>query len=233
MKERTKFLDNPWIHLPSKSPYVLETDKKVVEIFNRKCNANNQIHTELLPEPFLGDPIAPIVVLQLNPGFNKIDRKFNKQKEFHLRLLQSIQQVNGNQKHFYLSESTDSGGGKWWSIFTKSLVQKFDRLTVARNIFAIEFFPYHSFSFNHAHLRLPSQDFSFKLVREAIKRHAVIVLCRGENFWFGTVPELADYKKLCYVRNPRKTTLSEINLGKKGFSLVCNALNISGKKLKN
>ncbi len=36
-------------------------------------NVSHRLHLELLPEPFLGRPDAPVILLNLNPGFNDED----------------------------------------------------------------------------------------------------------------------------------------------------------------
>jgi hypothetical protein len=69
---------NPWLELPHQAPYVLADDADAIERFNRTASARRQadrtwLHLELLPEPFLGDPAAPIVVLSLNPGYSPDD----------------------------------------------------------------------------------------------------------------------------------------------------------------
>lgn len=40
----------------------------------RKNGNDGKIHFEVLPQPFLGDPNAPIWILLLNPGYHVIDR---------------------------------------------------------------------------------------------------------------------------------------------------------------
>ena len=61
-------MDNPWGQLPEQAPYVLPADATAVESFNRRARDNHILHTEKLPEPYLGDPTAPIVLLNLNGG---------------------------------------------------------------------------------------------------------------------------------------------------------------------
>ena len=40
----------------------------------RKNGDDGKLHLEVLPQPFLGDPNAPIWILLLNPGYHAIDR---------------------------------------------------------------------------------------------------------------------------------------------------------------
>lgn len=213
---------NPWNQLPNSSPFVLPDDLPFVEAFNRSAKSNVHIHTELLPEPFCGPFDAPVVVLLLNPGFSKEDTAFHAQSEFRLRLLAAIQAESKFPPHFHLNHDADWPGGKWWSRSVKPLIQDVGQDCVANNLLSIEYFPYHSLKFQHGHLRLPSQDFSFSLVHSAINRKAEIICVRGANLWFGAIPQLESYKQLSQVQNPRSASLSTKNLS--SYSSVVGAL---------
>lgn len=64
---------NPWSSVPSERPYVLECDRDSVAEYNAKydkCRAEKyRLRTDMLPEPFIGRVEAPVVLLNLNPGF--------------------------------------------------------------------------------------------------------------------------------------------------------------------
>jgi hypothetical protein len=90
-------------------------------------------------------------------------------------------------------------------------------------LLSVEFSPYHSKSFGHGHLRLPSQEYSFQLVKQAMQREALIVCMRGQSLWFGAIPELATYDRLLNLRNPRSASLSPGNLN--GFDQILAAVN--------
>ena len=58
--------------------FVLSSDKNNFEIYQKKVarrskNGDTFLHPELLPQPFIGDPRAPIWYLLLNPGYSEID----------------------------------------------------------------------------------------------------------------------------------------------------------------
>ncbi len=59
---------NPWLHLPMTAPFVLAEDAPLVERFNLTASPDHRLDLTLLPEPFLGLPSAPVVLLGLNPG---------------------------------------------------------------------------------------------------------------------------------------------------------------------
>ena len=60
-------MENPWLHLPTEPPYVLDGDREYVETFNNGLNDSRHKHylqlNELLPEPFVGAKDAPILLL--------------------------------------------------------------------------------------------------------------------------------------------------------------------------
>lgn len=205
-------LRNPWCQLLNSAPYVLPDDQPFVEMFNRTATEDTLIHTGLLPEPFFGRFDAPVVVLLLNPGFSADDIRFHKQPKFSSRLRAAIQAESEFPPHFHLDDAADWPGGRWWLRSVRPLIKEVGLDCVANNLLAIEFFPYHSKKFQHGHLRLPSQEFSFSLVRAAINSKAKIICVRGANVWFGAVPQLASYRWLSQVINPRSASLSANNL---------------------
>jgi hypothetical protein len=212
-------MKNPWSDLPKNPPFVLTCDQPYIDAFNSvETKTDHKINLDILPEPFHGNVEAPIVVLLLNPGIDGREKELQKSSEYSARLRSSITD-KCSIEHFHLTDKFNGPGRFWWEKACKSLRACVDLPT---RILSIEFSPYHSRSFSHGHLRFPSQDFSFDLVRRAISREALIVCMRGERFWYGAVPELAGYKRLLKLINPRSATLSENNLP--GFDAVLSAL---------
>ena len=78
-------LENPWQNLPLASPYVLpEDDGIVLRVFNSSMAKARQIRLEVLPEPYLGRPDAPVVLLILRSwvqalGYQTTQRSFVRQ----------------------------------------------------------------------------------------------------------------------------------------------------------
>jgi len=203
---------NPWHNLPTAAPYVLPEDRLAVDVFNRSANEKIRLHVETAPEPFLGPIDAPIVVLLLNPGVDKVG-------EYDTGLADAIRRSDDQTSHFYIG-----GGNRWWRTLTKSLAAKRPVAGIARSILSVEFFPYRSISFGCGHVRLPSQTFSFELVRRAMRRKAAIVIARGERQWIGAVPELSAGYPLLRLSNPRMASLSANNLGSEGHVRLIAAL---------
>ena len=51
---------------------MLREDADEIERFNAKARYDHAFHLDLIPEPFIGNPAAPVVLLNLNPGFGTV-----------------------------------------------------------------------------------------------------------------------------------------------------------------
>ena len=89
--------------------FVLDSDRNSIKEYKKKNEANDKkcLHLELLPQPFQGDPRAPIWILLLNPGYSDVDRYD------HLGLCQSCNKnlaaVNANSRHDVFDYGKDKG----------------------------------------------------------------------------------------------------------------------------
>lgn len=64
-----KALSNPWHALPQHPEYLLEVDAPFVLSHNALRNETHRFQLHVLPEPFMGLLHAPVVLLNLNPGY--------------------------------------------------------------------------------------------------------------------------------------------------------------------
>jgi hypothetical protein len=87
----------------------------------------------------------------------------------------------------------------------------------------VEFFPYHSTWWAGPPL-VPSQQFSFDLVNNALNAGKVIVVLRSWQTWLAHVPALGAYPRLVRHRNPRSSFISPATLGPEGFAMTVQAL---------
>jgi hypothetical protein len=203
---------NPWADLPAIEPFVLPCDRLTVEAHNTIAAPAERLDLRLMPEPFMGRPDAPIVLLALNPGLSSRDLRAHRRPEFQARVRSCLAHGSDQYPFYYLDPSQRGPGVDWWRRVAGSLVEQFGAEAVADRMLCVEYLPYHSVKFDHAHLRLPSQEYGFALVREAIRRKAEVVVMRGLRYWLGAVPELAGYPLRSGLRNVRNTTLSAGNL---------------------
>ena len=215
----TDTIQNPWIDLPKTAPYIAPVDRLYIN------ESIKHLHLDIQPTPYLGNlNDAEVVVLALNPGFRADDvvtyhePLFSKQNELTMH-------GKSNPAFFALDERlSESGAFVWWSRILKGLNEAGASYhTLAQKLMCIQYFPYHSVTYSGLSRTIPSQEYSFKLLREAIKQNKKIVVMRSEKLWLDAVPELAsiDYIKL---KNPRNPTLSPANMTSKEFGSLMGAL---------
>jgi len=213
-------MNNPWERLPSQSPYVLPEDAERVSAFNASASDDTALQLELLPEPFLGNPNAPVVLLNLNPGFDPRDEVYHREPKFIERSRENLRHQKSDYPFFLLDPAITAPGNRWWTRKLGALIREFDLLTVAQRVLCVEYFPYHSRRFGHGKLVLPSQEYSFSLVRRAIEHKATIIIMRSKRIWFEAVPELNGYGRLYQLRNARSPYISPRNCPD-GFEHMC------------
>lgn len=202
---------NPWLELPTSEPFALAEDLETILAFNKSASLDLCIHLELLPEPFIGDPSAPIVVLALNPGFSPDDPRHHKTAQFIELSRRNLRFENERYPFFLLDPTLEAPGRVWWEKKLSRLINAKGRETVAQKVLCVEYFPYHSRRFAHAKLQVPSQAFSLQLIHSAIAREAIIVLLRSEKLWLKSIPELATYERLYRIKNPQNVVITRNN----------------------
>jgi hypothetical protein len=230
--------ENPWHRLPDKPPFVLPEDMAKVEAFNlkeeQKAGQNHVLNLDLIPEAFLGWREAPLVLLGNIAGVSETGdppAAYRLEREFADRmrnnLLDNKAHRNSNCPFVYFEPEIIPPGEDWWDCKLRYLLREFGNADVAksilaRNILAVEFFPYVSCSNRYAHdsLRLPSQEYSFDLVRNAVKREAVIVLRHGERRWLEAVRELDGYQRLVRLKIYLKGLISPNLVRDDGWSHI-------------
>jgi hypothetical protein len=207
--------DNPWHRLPDRPPYVLPDEEAVLRQFNDNVAPDYRLHIdEIAPEAFIGARDAPVVLLSNNPGFEKVGPERRK-PVFALKVRRNLLHEPSDYPFLFLAPDFSGADRQWWESKLKDLIEEFGVQRVAQSILNVVYFPYPSGKFGHWSLRLPSQNYSFHLVREAVDRNAAIVLMRkGKrmvDLWKCAVPELNGYARLYEVRNSRNPAISRRN----------------------
>jgi hypothetical protein len=221
--------DNPWRHLPTEPQFVLESDRSDVLAYNAKPRRNprHSVQLDILPEPFIGSPDAPVVLLSNNPGYaGKAHLK--RAGEFRQRMLDNLLHKTSRCPFLYLDPSLGDVG-RWWRIKLKILLARCGDEVLARSLLNVVFFPYPSNRFAHRRLEVPSRQYGFRLVRDAIKRGAVIVFMRRDDIWKEAVPELKKYDHCFQVRNVQNPAISPDNCPDGKFEMVVEAIETAEK----
>ncbi|MCP9842013.1 hypothetical protein KBY93_15510 [Synechococcus sp. J7-Johnson] len=216
-------MQNPWSALPTATPYVLASDASLLQSFNARAASKHQFDMLLFPEPFFGSLSATVVVLNLNPGWSPDDASVHAQTEFAAMSRSSLAHELKPYPFLHLQPTGSTPGGAWWFQRVRELVGEVGFESVARGLACIQFTPYHSREYSSASPRLPSQEYSFYLVRRAMARGAEIVVMRSVNLWLSAVPELASYARLHRGTKPRAPFISPGNL-KSAYQAVAERL---------
>lgn len=213
MKDTTP--KNPWQSL--KPLYVLPED--FAAIVHHRNLANLRLDT--LPDQVIGGlDNAEVVFLLLNPGFEDKDITVN------LTLPAFVEANRHNltdpytSPFYYFGSGLEATGGYvWWARILKPLIKAgVTEATLRNKIMAIEYFPYHSKSYKNLPV-VPSQQYAFDLVREAIGRQKAIIIMRSPKLWLEAVPELADYPYMT-LSSWLNITVSPKNLGEENFNTL-------------
>jgi hypothetical protein len=225
-------MKNPWLRTPKSKPYILPIDKRKIRHFSDKLPAGF-LKTHLLPIPFLGNPLSPVILLSLNPGYApKEDEKHQLTPKFKETCRKSLAHREISYPFYFLDpkiEGENSGPGyRWWMRKLSPLLKQLrqDEAFLSKRLFCIEYFPYRSRNYRHMKEPLDSQQYGFELARDAMRRKAHIILMRAKHQWFQALPELEKYENLYILKNPRNPTISKGNMPK-GFWKIISALEAS------
>ena len=229
-------IENPWqsfnpsigdrkVH-QSDLPYFLGFNKGMGA---RKGEEKKQylLAEHLEPHPYLGNPLADVLVLMANPGVNDKEKnpkfKMNQQK-----LEQNMQNLRHENLSSFKSRihSPDNPDleSEWFKPRVRELVQTTSVDRVTNGIFLVNFHAYHSRSWHPIPFTFPTQHYSFRLVSEAVSRNALIIMSRNMLGWFTAIPNLFDHRNRIEFESTRSVYLSEGNLGKSNFKRVVERL---------
>ena len=233
---------NPWLTLPTKAPYIAPGDEAALQRLAAKIERKGAdevykygFQTQLLPDPWTGNPLtAPILVLTANPGFTDDARASawahlgckGSDEWWHLNSVVMRESYRANLTHdaqeyplfFLRPELAASPGGCYYRFKQfKQLIERYGAKRIANAFCIVEFAPYHSREFRDFG-PIPSQAYTFQLIRRAIARKATIVLLRGPRLFLDY-----PYMRPSSVRSP---AISSGNIG--GFESLCRAIEASG-----
>ena len=207
-------IGSPWHNL--KPLHVLPEDFAAIAHHRNYSN----LRLDTLPDQFIGGlDNAEVIFLLLNPGFDETDIKINLGlPNFIQANIRNLTDPYGSPFYYFGSGLEQTGGYKWWRRILGPLLRAgITEDTLRHRIMAIEYFPYHSKTYKDLPL-VPSQQYAFDVVREAIKRNKTLVI-RSPDRWVAAVPELATYPYMTF-KAPRNPSVSPNNLGVENFNTI-------------
>lgn len=213
-------MENPWLELNVEETKIHPMDESVVREFNLKGKNEVQFSTELLPDPYIGNLNAQVLVLALNPGLSEEDYVTHAEEVFRDLYMDNLHQQDTEYPFYYLNPLLDCPGSRWWKNKLRWLIEKVDVRIIAESICCVQFMPYHSVRYKHPKKRLPTQEFTQKIILDFIAKGAPIIFMRSRTKWIELVPELEYYERTIVLKNPRNPTFSPKNMGEENFDKI-------------
>lgn len=221
-------MDNPWITVPSGPPFIADCDRElIVLVLSADPRARSELHFEALPEPYAGDPErATVVLLSLNPGWADTDRIENNPVEDWEAEARRNLTFSARTPFVHIDPRfrDKTGGGQWWSRRLRRLAEAASWEQVGQRLMVLEFFGYHSKNWRSLPIPLPSQVFTFDLLRRVLRRNLLIICTRGWSEWVWNVPDLYAYKRILRLNSQRWVGLSPGNMSAGDFDQVVAAV---------
>jgi hypothetical protein len=218
-------MENPWLALPPKSPFVLEIDRDALDQYNEKAVAGTKIKVGSIPEPFIGNPeTATVILLNLNPGDSPDDPKAHVDPGFRDAIIRNLRHEPQEYLFYPLNPKfVWTPCAKWWRQNLHELWEGsiLTRARVADQLCVIEWFPYHS-----AKAGLPtkpickSQQYSFEVARSALGQKLVVGM-RARKMWAKVDPRFGEVP---YLNNPQCGAVSVGNTPEGLFDAIVEAL---------
>src|SRR6516225_4205940 len=140
---------NPWLdRLTDAPPFVLPDEEAVIREFNRKATPSHHLHIdEILPESFVGNPKAPVLLLGNNPGFTEAGLRDKGAELFRQRMRKNLFHMPSDCPFVFLAPGIENRD--WWERKLKHLIQRCGLPKVVQSVFAVEYFPYPSRKYCH------------------------------------------------------------------------------------
>jgi hypothetical protein len=185
-------MQNPWLELPTQSPYILEMDRKAIDQYNQAHhNEDEKVIVGSIPEPFIGNPqSAKVVLLSLNPGHSEDDAKAHSDGDFRKAMMHNLRHEAQECPFYGLNPKFAwTACGIWWWAHTRRLHEAgLSWEAISNRLLVIEWFPYHSKrSALPSKPVCPSQEYSFQLAKEML-RSKIVVGMRSRKHWLNVVP---------------------------------------------
>ena len=245
--KETLLKENPWRVLAEKiekNGYMrLEKlnayadDIPFIEEFNKRTkNPDHQLHTEILPYPFIGDVLgARVVLLMSNPGY-----KVSSNIEAHEKMSDEEKRfvIRAQTQAMLLEDRAIFYSGPEYKLFNDEQDWYWEKKTrkireavsgAETKIAAVQLMAYHSRRYKPFPAKmglLPSQEYTKRLVKYLIDKKDVVFVYRGiknKARWLDFVPELEN-ATCVELSSSLNACLSEKNCKDGGFEKIKAAL---------
>ena len=209
-------------------------DRQHVHAFNKSVSGqssseNYKLRRDFEPLPYLGNPVAPVLVLLANPGAGGSGREKNvkftgRKLELHKRNLLHQQERIADYVDRFDSPDENILESPYFKRHTKQLAELTSTESVASKIFFVNYHAYQSKSWYPIPFIFPTQHYTFFLIEQAIKRDALIIMSRNKLGWCTAVPQLFDYRNRIEFLNTRNIYLTKGNFRRGEFKKILERL---------
>lgn len=245
--KETLLKENPWRVLAEKiekNGYMrLEKlnayadDIPFIEEFNKRTkNPDHQLHTEILPYPFIGDVLgARVVLLMSNPGYKvssnieAYEKMSDEEKRFVIRAQTQAMLLEDRAIFYSGPEYKLFNDEQDWYWAKKTRIIREAVPGAETKIAAVQLMAYHSRRYKPFPAKmglLPSQEYTKRLVKYLIDKKDVVFVYRGiknKARWLDFVPELEN-ATCVELSSSLNACLSEKNCKDGGFEKIKAAL---------
>lgn len=245
--KETLLKENPWRVLAEKiekNGYMrLEKlnayadDIPFIEEFNKRTkNPDHQLHTEILPYPFIGDVLgARVVLLMSNPGYKVSsnieahEKMSDEEKRFVIRAQTQAMLLEDRAIFYSGPEYKLFNDEQDWYWAKKTRIIREAVPGAETKIAAVQLMAYHSRRYKPFPAKmglLPSQEYTKRLVKYLIDKKDVVFVYRGiknKARWLDFVPELEN-ATCVELSSSLNACLSEKNCKDGGFEKIKAAL---------
>ena len=215
-------MENPWLNLEkTDGKYIAECDRG-----HLTPDLMNDLAVDTLPWPYMGDhEKATVYVLTTSTKANHA-REAADGKGRQEVIEKNLAHKHGNDCFPLIAldpRFNGTGLQNWWMDRLSNLIRFPPSMEdVAHSIFIAQYVPY---SHHRNRLsRLPSQEYTFSLVRKAMKGGKIIVLMYPYNEWCEAIPELETYSYFCALRYIGVPISNGNIIGKVGFDDIVKAI---------
>ena len=192
--------NNPWIGFEYSEKMAHPDDLDAIKHHNETSKSDYQFLLHLAPETWIGSLQGNLLVLYSNPGATEDNTNKVLQPQHELVMEKSIKNLNQENNefpHFHFDpELNQTEGSRWFKAKYRWLLEESGNQALSKNLITCELAPYHSMKWKIPRKKLPTQEFTYEIIRNAILRDAVILLARTPKVWIENVPELTRYPRV-------------------------------------
>lgn len=174
-------MENPWLKLvPADGEFLLSIDRVAVETHNTTAKEQHKFRLDMVPEPYMGRPDAPIVVLTGNPRFRADDLETHARPEVQELLLACARREELEFPLVWMDPRlADTPGAVWYQQKLRLLCQALGPKAVAQGVAIYESLPYHSAELKQPRMSIPSQNYTNELAGTALDQDRIVIWLRG------------------------------------------------------